>query len=190
MNDGVEVFLADEQSDVEVDPLRWGRLARLVLEAELPPTVLSSSQVSVMFVDEGTIADLNSRFLDGDGPTDVLSFPIDDDVVERGRQPDQGGRGPGGPSPSPDIPILLGDVVVCPLVARRQASERSVSLEDELALLVVHGVLHLLKYDHEDDDERLVMEQRQATYLDRWRAREAASVDGAIVVEGVDTGVS
>ncbi len=174
--DGVDVFLADEQTDVAVEPMRWGTLARVVLEAELSPTMLANSQVSVMFVDELTIADLNARFLDGDGPTDVLSFPIDDDLVERGRQPDQGGRGPGGPPPSPDIPILLGDVVVCPAVALRQAQERAVSLDEELALLVVHGVLHLLKYDHEEDAERVLMEQRQQWHLDRWR-----------VFDGVDT---
>jgi probable rRNA maturation factor len=175
IGDGVEIFLADEQSDVEVDPMRWGQLARAVLEVELPPTMLSSSQVSVMFVDELTIADLNARFLDGEGPTDVLAFPIDDDLVERGRQPDQGGRGPGGPSASPDIPVMLGDVLVCPSVALRQAQERSVSLDEELALLVVHGVLHLIKFDHEDEAERLAMEERQRFHLERWRARDAAA---------------
>ena len=69
--------------------------------------------------------------------------------------------------------MLLGDVVVCPLVARRQAAERGVPVDDELALLVVHGVLHLLRYDHEDDEQRLVMEERQREHLADWRALTA-----------------
>jgi probable rRNA maturation factor len=165
---GVEVFLADEQSDVAVDAVRLARLAQRVLEKELPGPIVDQSQVSLLFVDEATIADLHGRFLDGDGPTDVLAFPIDDDAIERGRQPDQGGRGPGGPTTSPEIPVLLGDVVVCPAVARRQAEERDAAVEDELALLVVHGVLHLLRYDHEDDEQRLVMEERQREHLALW----------------------
>jgi probable rRNA maturation factor len=166
---GVEVFLADEQADVAVDAVRFARLAQRVLERELPPTIVDQSQVSLLFVDETTIADLHVRFLDEEGPTDVLAFPIDDDAIERGRQPDQGGRGPGGPSTPPEVPVLLGDVVVCPLVAQRQAHERGIDLDDELALLVVHGVLHLLRYDHEDDEQRVVMEERQREHLADWR---------------------
>src|SRR5262245_36854227 len=73
---GVEVFLADEQGDVVVDAVRFARLAQRVLERELPPTIVDQSQVSLLFVDEPTIADLHVRFLDEEGPTDVLAFPI------------------------------------------------------------------------------------------------------------------
>ena len=86
------VFASDEQSTVEVDLPRWLRLARLVLAEERAP---ADAEVSLIFVDEDTIADLNGRFLGGDGPTDVLSFPIDDDRLPSGRHPDTGGRGPG-----------------------------------------------------------------------------------------------
>jgi probable rRNA maturation factor len=72
-----------------------------------------------------------------------------------------------------DPPVLLGDVVVCPAVARRQAAERSVPAEDELALLVVHGVLHLLDYDHADPDETLVMRRREQELLTRFRDSES-----------------
>ena len=73
-----------------------------------------------------------------------------------GRQPDQGGRGPGSPTEPVDPPIVLGDVVVCPTVAARQAPAHAGTVDDELALLVVHGVLHLLNYDHADEREARV----------------------------------
>jgi probable rRNA maturation factor len=164
------VFGADEQSDVDVDVSRYLELARLVLVEE---RVAGDVELSLLFVDEPTIAELNGRFLGGTGPTDVLAFPIDDDVVSSGRQPDQGGRGPGAASPPGDPPTLLGDVVISPAVARRQAEQRQVPVADELALLVVHGVLHLLNYDHAEPEETVLMERRQAELLERFRETEA-----------------
>src|SRR4029077_5459445 len=114
----MSVFASDEQSTVEVDLPRWLRLTRLVLAEERAP---ADAEVSLIFVDEEAIPDLNGRFLGGDGPTDVLAFPIDDDHVPSGRQPDVGGRGPGTSTEASDVPIVLGDVVVCPTVAARQA---------------------------------------------------------------------
>src|SRR5207302_2816263 len=90
--DPVEVFVADEQAEVSVDALRWVRLARMVLEEQ---GVRGDAELSMLFVDEKSMADLNERFLGRDGPTDVLAFPMDDELIESGRQPDQGGRGPG-----------------------------------------------------------------------------------------------
>ena len=92
-----------------------------------------------------------------------------------GRQPDQGGRGPGAPTDPGDPPTLLGDVVVCPAVASRQAGERSAPVDDELALLVVHGVLHLLDYDHAEADEAAVMRRREQELLARFRDLEGKS---------------
>ncbi len=171
MNDLHEsaVFGADEQSDVAVDLLRWVRLARFVLTEERVP---EDAELSVIFVDEQAIADLNERFLGGAGPTDVLAFPMDDDVVLGGRQPDQGGRGPGSPSEPGDPPVVLGDVVVCPAIAERQAPEHGSSGTDELALLVVHGVLHLLNYDHAEERESAAMKGRERELLDRFRLLE------------------
>jgi len=166
------VFGADEQHDVAVDVLRWVRLARLVLRAERVPAEV---EVSLAFVDEPTIADLNGRFLGVPGPTDVLAFPIDEDLAPRGRQPDQGGRGPGTPTEPADAPLLLGDVYVCPAVAARQAAERGLAVEDELALLVVHGMLHLLDYDHADPDEAAAMQDRERELLARFRTLEERS---------------
>jgi len=168
----MSVFASDEQSDVEVDLGRYLRLARLVLEAERAP---SDCEVSLIFVDETAITDLNVRFLDGTGPTDVLAFPIDDDHVPSGRQPDEGGRGPGAPHEPSDPPVVLGDVVLCPSVARRQAPEHAGTLDDELALLVVHGVLHLLNYDHAEEEDAAVMQRRERELLEQFRLAEESS---------------
>jgi probable rRNA maturation factor len=164
----VSVFAADEQSDHPVDTARWVTLAESVLRDE---GVRGETEVSLLFVDETTIAELNSRFLGKEGPTDVLAFPIDEEPVEGGRSPDSGGTGPGF-SPSPeDAPTLLGDVVVCPAVAHRNAPEHAGTYDDELALLIVHGLLHLLGLDHDDSDEAEVMEAKEQALLDRHHRR-------------------
>ncbi|HTT86443.1 MAG TPA: rRNA maturation RNase YbeY [Acidimicrobiales bacterium] len=165
-----DVFVADEQSDIEVDVARLGELARDVLDAQ---GVKDDVEVSLLFVDDLTIAELHQRFLGQEGPTDVLAFPIDEEPEPGGRSPDEGGTGPGAGTPDEDdMPVLLGDVVVCPSVAARNAAARAVPLDDELALLVVHGLLHLLGMDHEADDEAQRMERRQDELLARFhRAR-------------------
>jgi probable rRNA maturation factor len=175
----VSVFVTDEQSDQPVDAMRWVRLAEAVLADE---GVRGETEVSLLFVDERAMADMNARFAGHDGPTDVLSFPIDEEPAEGGRSPDSGGTGPGY-DPTPDeVPTLLGDVVICPSVAHRNAPEHAGTYEDELALLVVHGLLHLLGMDHEDPDEAEAMEARErellARHLGRVPAGLAPSVGG------------
>jgi probable rRNA maturation factor len=164
-----EVFGADEQSQVPVDVLRWVRLARLVLAEERAP---EDAELSVIFVDEQAMTDLNERFLGAAGSTDVLAFPMDEDALLGGRQPDQGGRGPGSPAAPGDPPVVLGDVVVCPQVAREQAAGHGHAVDEELGLLVVHGVLHLLNYDHAEARESEAMRRRERELLDRFRALE------------------
>jgi probable rRNA maturation factor len=93
------------------------------------------AELSLSFVGLEEMSDLHSRYLDEPGPTDVLSFPLGEDD-------------------------LLGDVVVCPAYAAVNTDD----LDEELRLLVVHGVLHLLGYDHEGEDERRVMWQKQESY--------------------------
>jgi probable rRNA maturation factor len=163
----VDVFVADEQSEQPVDLSRWSDLARNVLDAQ---SVKEDVEVSLLFVDEQTIGQLRERFLGETGPTDVLAFPIDDEAGGGGRNPDEGGTGPGVgiDDEAEEVPVLLGDVVVCPAVAARNAKEHEVSFEDEVALLVVHGLLHLLGMDHEDDEDAQRMEQREQQLLDRF----------------------
>ncbi len=162
----VEVFGADEQVAHAVDVLCWVRLARNVLDAE---GVTGDAELSLLFVDPVAMADFNKRFAGEDGPTDVLAFPIDEDPVEAGRFPDSGGNGPGWVPPEPsDLPVLLGDVVICPEVAARNAPEQGRHLEDEIALLVVHGILHLMGMDHVDEQEAQEMERREQELLDKF----------------------
>jgi probable rRNA maturation factor len=133
----------DDQVDEPVDVERWSALATAVLVDEGV-----EGELNLLFVDEAAIAVLNEEHLGHEGPTDVLSFPIDG--------PDAGADG------------LLGDVVVCPAVARRNAPDHAGTYEDELALLVVHGVLHVLGHDHAEDDEAAVMRAREVDHLERF----------------------
>jgi probable rRNA maturation factor len=189
----VEVFAADEQNDHPVDTLRWVHLAEAVLEEE---GLSGDAELSVLFVDEPAIAELNSRFLGKEGPTDVLAFPIDEEPIESGRSPDSGGTGPGMPSEPEDVPVLLGDIVICPAVAFRNAPDHAGNYDDEVALLVVHGLLHLMGMDHQEDDEAEEMETKERELLSRhyaeiraetWQARTAgpeAANDGGQAAPG------
>jgi probable rRNA maturation factor len=174
---GVAVFVADEQHDYPVDAIRWLRLAEQVLNAE---GVHGNAELSVLFVDEQGITDLNARFSSIEGPTDVLAFPIDEEPAEGGRSPDSGGSGPGyTPSEPADLPTLLGDVVICPHVAARNAPEHEGTYDDEIALLLVHGILHLMGMDHLDDDEAESMEARERELLGRFhRPPEGVAAGG------------
>jgi probable rRNA maturation factor len=156
----VKVFGTDEQHAAPVDVARWVELAQHVLVAE---GVAGDAELSLLFVDEPTISGLNRRFMDADGPTDVLAFPIDDPVDEAAVRTDARSMGP--------APLLLGDVVVCPAVAERQAPEHAGSYDDELALLVVHGVLHVLGHDHAGVTEAATMQARERELLQRFHHR-------------------
>jgi probable rRNA maturation factor len=174
----VEVFAADEQSVHPVDTLRLINLAEAVLKAE---GVRGDAELSILFIDEQSMSDLNKRFAGKDGPTDVLSFPIDEEPVEGGRSPDSGGTGPGDmPNEPSDMPTLLGDIVICPAVAARNVADgihddRAATFDDELALLVVHGILHLMGMDHVDDEEAAAMEKRELALLAQFNAPGGAA---------------
>jgi len=171
----VDVYAADEQTTRPVDLERWVALARDVLADR---GVKGDAEVSLLFVDEATIASLNERFLGRPGPTDVLAFPIEDEPAPGGRSPDLGGTGPG--SESADEPlVLLGDVVVCPAVAATNAVEHGVSVDDETALLVVHGLLHLLGLDHQVDAEAERMEAMERQLLARFHHGTGGPAGGA-----------
>lgn len=163
-----EVFCADEQSEVPLDLARWQRLAREVLRAE---GIRGGTELSVLFVGRDEIAALNELHLGGRGPTDVLAFPLDAAVVvsmaDHAAQ-----RGPDRSPPDPEeFPVLLGDVVICPAVAAEQAPNHAGTFDDELALLVVHGVLHVLGHDHDDPVEAERMRTRERELLEtlHWR---------------------
>jgi len=160
----IDVFAADEQQAHPMDVARWAELARHVLSAQ---GLKGETEVSLLFVDEDAIAALNEQFLGKPGPTDVLSFPIEDEPGPTGRSPDFGGSGPGSSAEQGTL-TLLGDVVICPVVAARNAAEHEVPLDDEVALLVVHGLLHLLGMDHQDEAEAERMEALEQQLLKRF----------------------
>jgi len=146
----VNVIFLDEQDDpLPPEPLL--RLAEIVMEGETLP---ADTAVAITLVDAGHIAELNVTHMEKTGPTDVLSFPIEDLVpgVPPVRDPD-------GP------PVDLGDVLICPAVVRDNAAVAGVAFEDEMALMVVHGLLHLLGYDHVDDVDAELMEDRERVHL-------------------------
>ncbi|MDR9450222.1 MAG: rRNA maturation RNase YbeY [Acidimicrobiia bacterium] len=148
----MNVFLADEQDDpLDPEPLR--RLAELVLREEQFPI---DTEVSLLLVGEEQIATYNERFMQRPGATDVLAFPVEH--LKPGVVPD---RRPGGP------PLNIGDVVIAPSIVRAQAEAAGVSFDEELSLLVVHGLLHLLGYDHQDDVDADEMEDRERQLLER-----------------------
>ncbi len=159
----VDVYAADEQEERAVDLDRWAGLARAVLEDR---RLRGEVEVSILFVDEPSIAALNEQFLGRKGPTDVLAFPIEDEPLPGGRSPDSGGSGPGTDADVEPL-TLLGDVVICPAVAARNAADHGVTVDDELALLVVHGLLHLLGMDHETDRDAEAMERLERELLAR-----------------------
>lgn len=130
------IFLADEQ-DLGVDTQDLVAVASHVMEQRRVP---ADMELSLLLVDADTIAALNAQHMGKEGPTDVLAFPID----EPGESP-------------PDAPAVLGDVVLCPLVAEDQAPRSGRGLQDELRLLTVHGILHLLGMDHADPDSEREM---------------------------------
>ena len=160
----IDVFAADEQQDHPIDVARWAELARQVLEAR---GIKGETEVSLLFVDEDAIAALNAQFLGKTGPDRRAVVP------HRGRaRPDRPLTRPRGErpgvSPEQGALMLLGDVVICPSVAARNAVEHEVSLEDEVALLVVHGLLHLLGMDHEVEAEAERMEAIEQQLLSRF----------------------
>jgi probable rRNA maturation factor len=160
------VFCADEQSEVDLDVERWQKLAGAVLAAE---GVRGAAELSILFVDEPTISEMNNVHMGKTGPTDVLAFPIDAVIVDEPAGPGRVSRGPDRPQPDrDDHPLLLGDVVLCPAIAVRQAPTHAGTVDDEIALLVTHGVLHVLGYDHADDEQRLAMQRRETVLLEEF----------------------
>ena len=144
------------ETDVDIDVEALAAQARVQLDLlGLHP----ECELSVVIVDEDAMTELHVRWMDEPGPTDVLSFPMDEL-----REPAEG------EAPEPGV---LGDIVLCPTVAERQAQKAGHSRDDELALLLTHGILHLLGYDHLEPEESVAMFALQGRILADWVASEA-----------------
>jgi probable rRNA maturation factor len=144
----MDVFLANEQ-ELAVDETRLAALARHVLSVE---QVDGTAELSVLFVTADHIRQLNARFAGEDHATDVLAFPMMEEE---------------------DGALLLGDVVVCPTVAERNAAQLGHGLDAELEALVVHGTLHLLGYDHQGTEDKAKMDKRMGEVLETFAALPA-----------------
>lgn len=139
------------ESGTEVDVVELTKLSRFVMRRmRLHP----GTEMCLRLVDEATIATLNQQWMDQDGPTDVLSFPMDE--LEPGREGDDPPEG------------YLGDIALCPAVAERQADQAGHASIDEIRLLTTHGILHLLGYDHAEPEEHQAMFSLQARLLAEW----------------------
>jgi probable rRNA maturation factor len=138
----------NNESGYEVDEAEFAALARFVLDQM---HVHPQTELSILFVDTATMTDLHVKWMDEPGPTDVLSFPMDE--LRPGREGDVTPAG------------LLGDIVVCPEVAAEQAVKAGHSAAEEMLLLTTHGILHLLGYDHAEPEEEKEMFALQRTLL-------------------------
>jgi probable rRNA maturation factor len=172
----MSIEIANE-SGVEVDADQIVAVARHTLSQM---GVNPLAELSVLLVDADYMAVLNHRWMDKDGPTDVLAFPMDETTsIDHG------------PAESTGAPTLLGDIVLCPEVASAQAAkygspdprmrahdatvvqpvDPNYSMADELTMLTIHGVLHLLGYDHAEPEEEREMFALQGKLLTAWQAR-------------------
>ena len=138
------IQISNEQ-ELAVDEDSLVELAGYVLTVE---RVEEDAELSIALVGEETMLDLNASYRGKDYPTDVLSFEAGGDMPTAG-----------------NLPRLLGDVVICPAVAEKQAIEFDQTLDQELSLLLVHGILHLFGYDHDSDDDAELMEARERLIL-------------------------
>lgn len=147
----MQISIVSHREPEPLDLTAFERLAAFVLDREEAPAY---AELSIAVVDLVEMSQLNERYRGAPGPTDVLSFGCDDLCV----------------ATDPDEPVTIGDVVIAPEVAESQAEEYGHTVEEELNLLLVHGVLHLLGYDHEADSDATVMQARERALLTAWAA--------------------
>ena len=147
----MQISVVSHRDPEPLDLSAFERLSAFVLDREDAP---ASVELSVVIVDVPEMTELNGNYRGKEGPTDVLSFPCDDPCAVTG----------------PDEPVLLGDVVIAPDVAVNQAATYGHTVEEELNLLLVHGILHLLGYDHEEDSDADAMQGRERVLLTAWAA--------------------
>jgi len=139
------ILLTSHRDPEPLDLAAFEKLAAYVLDRE---DIAYEVELSIAIVDIDEMTELNVRYRGKDGPTDVLSFGCDD------------------PCPvDSDEPVTLGDVVIAPQIALAQAEEYGHTVEEELNLLLVHGILHLLGYDHEEDEAAAAMQARERVLL-------------------------
>lgn len=144
------------ESGIEIDV---ARLLEMLAHHFASLRLSNRSELALMFVDEEPMTDLHLRWMDEPGPTDVLSFPMDELRPGTPSQPSEG---------------LLGDIVICPQIANLQASAAGHSMMEEVMLLATHGLLHLLGFDHAEPEEEVEMFSLQRKLLESFQSEEHA----------------
>ncbi len=144
----MHISITSHRDPEPLDLTAFERIAEFVLDREDVPL---AAELSLAVVDIEEMASLNERFRGVEGPTDVLSFGCDDPCATES-----------------DEPVTLGDVVIAPEMAEQQASEHGHTIEEELNLLLVHGVLHLLGYTHDTEEDAEVMRAREQGLLEAY----------------------
>lgn len=146
----------NNESGMEADEQGLVRLARFALDRL---RIHPQADLSILLVDEQTMADYHERFMDLPGPTDVMSFPMDE-LRE--------------PSDDEDPPLgMLGDIVLCPAVTERQAAENGRQPDEEAEYLLIHGLLHLLGHDHAEPEEKAIMFGLNDKIIQAWGLERA-----------------
>ena len=147
----------NNESGVEVDTERLAGLARFALDLL---RIHPQAELSILLVDPDTMSAYHEKYMDEPGPTDVLSFPMDELRA---------------PEPDEEPPLgLLGDIVLCPEVTAAQAAESNRTPEEEADYLLIHGLLHLLGHDHAEPGEKKVMFDLNDAIIAAWTAHRAA----------------
>lgn len=147
----IDVFVANEQGIVPVDERRLVSLMRIAAAEE---GVEPGAEVTVLLVERAAMASLKEKWLGEPGATDVLAFPMDDQVPD-------------------EEPYILGDIVICPEVAQDHATEEGNNVTEEVDLLLVHGFLHLRGYDHVKPQDARSMRHRERKILAEFRRKAA-----------------
>ena len=147
----------NNESGVEVDTERLAGLARFALDLL---RIHPQAELSILLVDPDTMSAYHEKYMDEPGPTDVLSFPMDELRA---------------PEPDEEPPLgLLGDIVLCPEVTAAQAAESNRTPDEEADYLLIHGLLHLLGHDHAEPGEKKVMFDLNDTIIAAWTAHREA----------------
>ena len=145
------------ESGQELDVRELAQLSLFVMDVM---RVHPQAELCIKAVDEDTISELNQQWMEKEGPTDVLAFPMDE-------------LRPGLVNEDPEEGVL-GDLVLCPAIAEKQGEAAGHGKDAEIELLTVHGILHLLGYDHAEPDDHAVMFGLQDDLLAQWRSRPSA----------------
>lgn len=146
----MNIFLADEQAE----PVQTGPIVAIAERVLLAEGLPDNAELAIVLVGEEEMAQYNQRFMERSGSTDVLAFPVDQLVPGEISTPVANGQ-----------PLSLGDIFVCPKVVVGQAAELGIDVGDEMTLIVTHGILHLLGYDHSDPADAAIMSARERELL-------------------------